>query len=434
MKLYDKDLLKRETFLKQLQDITLTLSKDTAPHSFAINGKWGCGKSWILEKYEQNLFNNFEKQFIVFHFNAWQNDFYDEPLTAMVTSIATQLNKQNSINNTLKGLFKKVGNNLLKIANELIKEKTKIDIIGLKNLLKESKSNTEIDIAFDSNSIISLTINQIIHQLDLLTENHTIIFIVDELDRCLPEYAIKVLERLHHLFGRLVKSITIIAVDSIQLNETIKNIFGANTSTESYLAKFVDFTISLDNGSLETANLLEHIESYREHFKIVNQTQFNKFFDNFINIIFIDIPVREQINLVRRAEVIHKTFISSDDDIYDDSVMCCELFLLAIFHWKISLYGEIHNTFTHFKDKLKANGFINRSQETKLHEYFQNFNNLISYHRIYDSDIYSSYICFYLDNLITSNRVWFMEKDIKEILSKNLYAIKKFINYVTIIH
>ena len=32
-----------------------------------------------------------------------------------------------------------------------------------------------------------------------LTESNTVVIIVDELDRCIPEYAIKVLERLHHL-------------------------------------------------------------------------------------------------------------------------------------------------------------------------------------------------------------------------------------------
>ena len=36
----------------------------------------------------------------------------------------------------------------------------------------------------------------------------TIIVVVDELDRCLPEYAIKVLERLHNLPNRTCFAVT----------------------------------------------------------------------------------------------------------------------------------------------------------------------------------------------------------------------------------
>ena len=37
-------------------------------------------------------------------------------------------------------------------------------------------------------------------ELSKLAEDQTLVIVVDELDRCLPDYAIKILERLHHLF------------------------------------------------------------------------------------------------------------------------------------------------------------------------------------------------------------------------------------------
>lgn len=36
---------------------------------------------------------------------------------------------------------------------------------------------------------------------------------VDELDRCLPSYAIKVLERIHHVFNELENVVVIIAME-----------------------------------------------------------------------------------------------------------------------------------------------------------------------------------------------------------------------------
>lgn len=433
MKLYDKDLLKRETFLKQLQDITIALSKDTDPHSFAIDGKWGCGKSWILEQYEYNLSHNYGRQFIVFHFNAWQNDFYDEPLTAMITSIATQLNKQNSINNTFKGLFKKIGSKLLEIANALIKERTQIDIVSLKNLIKESKSTAEIDISYDSNSIISLTINQIIKQLNILTKNCTIVFIVDELDRCLPEYTIKVLERLHHLFGRLDKSITVLSIDNAQLNETIKNIFGLNTSTGAYMAKFVDFTISLDNGILESAKLLERIDSFRSLFKVGDETQFKAFFDELIKNIFIGIPIREQIKLIQRAETIHKSFIMTDNEQFDDSVMCCELFMLTVHYWKIEIHNGIHNTFNHLTSTLKDNNLLPGFKYAKFLEFTHKYELAFKDHKVLNNYNYFERTGFYLDNML-STKNWVIENESKEEISRNLSSLKTFNSFLYIIN
>lgn len=433
MKLYDKDLLKRENFLNQLQNITLALKRDTDPHSFAINGKWGCGKSWILEKYEYILSNNLEEQFIVFHFNAWQNDFYDEPLTAMITSIATQLNKKISVKNIFNGLFKKVGNKLLEIANELIKEKTKIDVIGLKNLIKESKSHTEIDVSYDTNSVISITINQIIKQLNLLTENHTIIFIVDELDRCLPEYAIKVLERLHHLFGRLDKSITVLSIDSTQLNETIKNIFGEKTSTDAYMTKFVDFTISLDNGTLESANLLERIDSYRGLFKDGDEAQFKVFFDELIKNIFIGIPIREQIKLVQRAETIHKSFIMPGNETFDNSVMCCQLFMLTTHYWNIEIHNGIHNTFNHLTTKLKDNNLLPGTKYTKFLEFTHKYELSFKDHVVHNNFNYFERTGYYLDNMV-SKKTWFVDHESIADMERNLTSLQHFNYFLKIIN
>ena len=47
-----------------------------------------------------------------------------------------------------------------------------------------------------------------------LAETHTLVIVVDELDRCLPDYAIKILERLHHLFADVNGTILILRSDS----------------------------------------------------------------------------------------------------------------------------------------------------------------------------------------------------------------------------
>ena len=53
--------------------------------------------------------------------------------------------------------------------------------------------------------------------------------VVDELDRCIPQYAIKVLERLHHIFYGLDNVIVILAIDRRQLEHSVEEMFGINS-------------------------------------------------------------------------------------------------------------------------------------------------------------------------------------------------------------
>ena len=67
-----------------------------------------------------------------------------------------------------------------------------------------------------------------------MSEEHTVVIVVDELDRCQPDYAIKTLERLHHLFCDLENIIVILSIDGKRFVKGIfaKVIFGANQKTK----------------------------------------------------------------------------------------------------------------------------------------------------------------------------------------------------------
>lgn len=45
----------------------------------ALNNKWGAGKTTFVKMWEQMLIN---KEYQTIYFNAWENDFEDNPLTA----------------------------------------------------------------------------------------------------------------------------------------------------------------------------------------------------------------------------------------------------------------------------------------------------------------------------------------------------------------
>lgn len=72
-----------------------------------------------------------------------------------------------------------------------------------------------------------------------------LVFIIDELDRCRPDYAVRMLEVLKHFF--VVKNIVFVcAVDKKHLEDSICGFYGSEKINASeYLRRFFDLEIGL---------------------------------------------------------------------------------------------------------------------------------------------------------------------------------------------
>ncbi len=70
-----------------------------------------------------------------------------------------------------------------------------------------------------------------------------LVFIVDELDRCRPTFAVEVLERIKHLFN-VPNIVFVIAVDRTQLEKSLKTVYG-DIDVTNYLHRFFDFEFHL---------------------------------------------------------------------------------------------------------------------------------------------------------------------------------------------
>jgi len=78
-----------------------------------------------------------------------------------------------------------------------------------------------------------------------------LVFIIDELDRCRPDFAIRLIERIKHFFD--IKNIVFVLVmDKAQFSKVVCHNYGYDdNSSEEYLEKFIDFSIKLNPSKLE---------------------------------------------------------------------------------------------------------------------------------------------------------------------------------------
>lgn len=326
------DYLSRQPFIKLLKNIIENQSKNNNGYSIAIDGDWGSGKTWIFDALESQLSSD---EYLIFHYNAWENDFYEEPLVALLSVMIEKLNevaKQKSLyESVVTELLKEAASDLEILAVGIAKYFIKIDIDksikNKKNLFNRIKQGTKIANDIDSMLPLRKTLAEIREVIKNLAEKLKILLVVDELDRCLPEYAIKVLERLHHVCNKM-PVFQIIAIDKSNLADSICKVFGKNflkTTPEhnimqfvdSYLQKFIDISIPLSNGkpdkSLEVMNGLEKefCEWTRDN-SAGAPIDFNEnFLEEFLAEMFSGIDRRLQEKIFSQVELCHKMTLAT---------------------------------------------------------------------------------------------------------------------------
>jgi len=239
--------LNRKVYAEILTEVVKTNSQGFV---MGLNSRWGTGKTTFVKMWQQYLIND---DFQTIYFNAWENDFEDNALTALIGELKpiVKPKSQTSFNKILeKGLI--ISKHILPILIKSLIEKY-VDSKNLKTNLSE--------ITEEAKDIFSDEIDEYIHRKENIIEfknslskfvadttaDKPLIFIIDELDRCRPNYAVSLLEQIKHFFS-VPNIIFILSIDKKQFEYAIKGVYGNdNIDSEEYLRRFIDIEYSLPN-------------------------------------------------------------------------------------------------------------------------------------------------------------------------------------------
>ena len=267
------DILNRDEIIEDLFNIVQSASINKAYCSFAIEGIWGVGKTFVLQKLEEKLEEQLKEEtadnrYFVFHYNCWEYDYYEEPAIAIVSALKDKVDKESceKIEAVVKASWEVAKKFVVGMAKEFVKNKIGFDLVQLgEDIKEEGEKYHKKENEFDSLFAFNKTMRTVREQIKELAAYKTIVIVVDELDRCMPSYAIKTLERLHHMFEGIDNVMVIIAVDSNQLERSVKEIYGDNVDTERYLKKFISFKYRLGVGETQRS-VIEKFEGYFQCF------------------------------------------------------------------------------------------------------------------------------------------------------------------------
>lgn len=303
------DLLDREDDIDRIMKI---IDAKSTTVSFDIDGRWGVGKSFLLEMLKERIaeLNKPDPKYLVLSYNCWKYDYYEEPLIAIVSSMISNL--EQPTDNVLESFSNQAKKNIInifkKIASTFMKNKIGVDLIEIyedyKSNYQESKKKKY---EFDYYQGFTQAINFVRKQISDLAKIYKIILIIDELDRCLPTYAIKVMERVHHLFEDIDHVTIIYSLDRNQIENTVKNLFGEQINSEDYLKKFIDFTMPLGTGdTMHYINFfpISLTSMIKDHFITFPMDEYEIKAIKFFSKLFSSVEVRNTKKIIQKIEII----------------------------------------------------------------------------------------------------------------------------------
>lgn len=213
----------------------------------ALEGQWGAGKTTFVKMWRQYLT---DKGYHTLYFNAWETDYTADPLIAMLA----ELKKIKGDESQYKKMVATGGRIALVVGKGILKKITGIDAdeVADNAVDRMEEIGQEFLDEYANQKASFLDFKQKLQEFVAFeAAEHPIVFFIDELDRCNPAYAVKVLERVKHLFD-IPNIVFVLAVNKQQLACAIQGYFGsARMDADEYLRRFIDIEYTLPEPDME---------------------------------------------------------------------------------------------------------------------------------------------------------------------------------------
>lgn len=279
------------------QGMTNIVSTISEPLVIALTGTWGSGKTVFLRQWEAELKKG---KYPVIYFDAFENDFVGDAFSVIAREILqlrdnTKSEPQLAIEKVRSKAIK-VGSMILSVGSKLaVKAAVRAATVG--TVSSGDVAETFKDIADEAGDFSEALVTEFIdgsakqkeivqkfkEALSQLPEaispaapdekQKPLIFIIDELDRCKPSFALELLERIKHFLS--VRNVHfVLGLNMNQLQASVRAAYGQDIDAIHYLQKFISLEIAIQQPDLDPSrsrnqkfisHLASKVEIPKEH-------------------------------------------------------------------------------------------------------------------------------------------------------------------------
>lgn len=279
------DLFQREGFGIALANlVTLT----DGPLVVSLEAPWGEGKTTFIHQWRHHVEK--KKGVRCIYFDAFRSDFHSDAFMTLATELyrfAAEVlpDDHSDVEEFKEGaikLFKILSKSVVKTALQLVPmgelaNETASTLVGeVKNQLSEAVDGL-YDEAFAEQAKLDDVLVQFQDVLSAVVENiyekgdhqeeaseKPLVFIIDELDRCRPDFALQLLEKIKHVFS--VPKVAFVLVNNPeQLQESVRATYGNGIDANRYLHKFYTLSMMLPINKKYSYDQPSDIEKYVKH-------------------------------------------------------------------------------------------------------------------------------------------------------------------------
>ncbi|NUL39401.1 KAP family NTPase [Kosakonia sacchari] len=241
-----RDEYKRKVIAENLTKL-IDSSMDISPT--VIDGNWGTGKTEFSLKLLDYITETYPEKKVIY-IDAFKEDHCEDPLLSVTAAIAGALPqpKQKALIQKAIPALKFTGSTALKaVASWLLKQEAGSVAEDFQQAMKDT-SDAAIDGAMENliqeHIDAESNVNALKDKIRELSTDNQIIIIIDELDRCRPTFSIDMLEKIKHIFD--IENVYFILITNLnQLKASVNHIYGHSVNSQSYLDKFIKYTLTL---------------------------------------------------------------------------------------------------------------------------------------------------------------------------------------------
>ena len=271
---FEGDALSREKACTDLADFIVQAE---TPYVLAVDAPWGAGKTVFLQMLEAVCK---QRGIPTVFFNAWEADFHNDALAAMVGEIEIPHEKE-------------LGEKFAEAATTLKRTLMSRDFYTAAANVAAAATGAELALKAANVTAQAANLGKLLRPMEELKavadyrqqrqaianfkrelknfawdpdkgKGKPLVFFVDELDRCRPVFAVEVLEKIKHIFDA-EGVFFVVAVNKGELAKTVQSVYGG-IDADIYLRKFFDHEHWLVNRSGFIASVLQEL-GFAEHLR-----------------------------------------------------------------------------------------------------------------------------------------------------------------------